>query len=194
MIPAVANTPLSLFKTEKMQVRCLISESEIESAVADMGRKISNDYKGKPLTILGVLTGSIVLIADLMRQITQPHKLGLLQASSYRAAATTAGRLILDLESLPSLDGRDVLVVDDIFDTGRTMQQVVARIQDAQARSVRSAVLLWKRSRTEVELVPDYHAFEIPDRFVVGYGLDYNDEYRHLPFIGVLEPGKDGVD
>jgi len=135
-----------------------------------------------------------VLIADLMRQITHPHKLGLLQASSYRAGATTSGRLILDLDSLPNLDGRDVLVVDDIFDTGRTMQQVVARIREAQARSVRSAVLLWKRSRTEVELVPDYHAFEIPDRFVVGYGLDYNDEYRHLPFIGVLTPGDDDVD
>lgn len=175
-----------------MRVRPLISTEEIAAAVADLGCRLSRDYRGKPLTILGVLTGSIMLVSDLMRCIDWPHKLGLLQASSYRGTSTLAERLMLDLESLPDLRGRHVLVVDDIFDTGRTMQAVVQKLSAAGPLSVRSAVLLWKKVRTEVEMTPDYHAFEIPDEFVVGYGLDYNDEYRHLPYIGVLEAADEG--
>jgi hypoxanthine phosphoribosyltransferase len=173
-----------------MSVRCLITAEEIEQAVSRMGRRISDEYRNRPLTILGVLTGSIMLVSDLMRRIDSPHKLGLLQASSYRGTATTADRLMLDLDSLPDLAGRHVLVVDDIFDTGRTMQGVIDRLSAAAPLSVRSAVLLWKKSRTEVDLAPDFYAFEIPDEFVVGYGLDFNDEYRHLPFIGVMEPDR----
>ncbi|MBX3443499.1 MAG: hypoxanthine phosphoribosyltransferase [Planctomyces sp.] len=171
-----------------MPVRPLIPAAEIEQAVQELGRRISRDYAGQPLTILGVLTGSIMLVADLMRRIECPHKLGLIQASSYRGTATTAGRLTLDLESLPDLEGRHVLVVDDIFDTGRTLEGVVERLRDSGALSVRTAVLLWKRARTQAALRPDYVAFEIPDVFVVGYGLDFNDEYRHLPDIGEWQP------
>jgi hypoxanthine phosphoribosyltransferase len=170
-----------------MPVRCLITEEQIAGAVSGLGRRISDEYRGKPLTILGVLTGSIMLVTDLMRRVDWPHKLGLLQASSYRGAATKGGRLMMDLDSLPDLTGRHVLVVDDIFDTGRTMQKVLDRLADAKPLSVRCAVLLWKKVRTEVPLEPDFHAFVIPDEFVVGYGLDFNDEYRHLPYIGVLD-------
>jgi hypoxanthine phosphoribosyltransferase len=171
-----------------MPIRTLISAGEIESAVAAMGQRISDDYRNQPLTILGVLTGSIMLVTDLMRRIDSPHKLGLLQASSYRGGATEPGQLMLDLNSLPDLAGRHVLVVDDIFDTGRTMQRVLDRLAQGKPLSLKSAVLLWKKARTEVPLAPDYFAFEIADEFVVGYGLDYNDEYRHLPYIGVVEP------
>ena len=168
-------------------VRCLITESEIEHAVVNLGRRISDEYRGQPLTVIGILTGSIMLVTDLMRQIDVPHKLGLVHASSYRGQATTAGGLRVDLSDLPDLTNRHVLVIDDIFDTGKTMDAILDRVRQASPLSVKSVVLLWKKQRTEVALVPDYFAFEIPNEFVVGYGLDFNDEYRHLPYIGVIE-------
>jgi hypoxanthine phosphoribosyltransferase len=168
-------------------VRCLIPEAEIDQAVVDLGRRISEEYRGKPLTVVGILTGSIMLVTDLMRTLDVPHKLGLVAASSYRREATTAGELAVDLSSLPDLTGRHVLVIDDIFDTGRTMTAMLSRVREASPLSVKSVVLLWKKVRTEVESGPDYFAFEIPDEFVVGYGLDFDDEYRHLPYIGVIE-------
>ncbi|MFV0446009.1 MAG: hypoxanthine phosphoribosyltransferase [Planctomycetaceae bacterium] len=170
-----------------MSVRPLITEAEIQTAVVDLGTRISRDYAGRPLTVLGVLTGSVMLVADLMRRIEQPHQLGFLQASSYRETATSPGELRINADLLPQLVGRDVLLVDDIFDTGRTLSALVDRMQQIGPASVRTAVLLWKRPRTEVALRPDYVCFEIPDEFVVGYGLDFNGEYRHLPYIGVLE-------
>lgn len=167
-------------------VRELISESEIAQAVSELGARISAEYGGRPLTVVGVLTGSIVLVTDLMRRITTPHQLGLLHASSYRGVETRPGQLKLQLDFLPDLQDRDVLLVDDIFDTGRTLSGVVSELQLRGPRSVRTAVLLWKSSRTEVALRPDYYCFEIPDEFVVGYGLDYDGQYRHLPYIGVI--------
>jgi len=169
------------------KLRCIISEAAIRGTVADLGRQISADYYDKPLTLLGVLTGSIIFVADLMRQINLPHKLGLLQASSYRGSETSPGPLTLNLDLMPDVQGRDVLLVDDILDTGRTMQRLMQEIGNRGATSVRCAVLLWKRSRTVVDLQPDYFGFEIPDEFVVGFGLDFDDDYRHLPYIGVLE-------
>ncbi len=170
-----------------MPVRELISAAEIERAVARLGERVSQDYADRPLTVLGVLSGSIMLVADLMRRVTVPHKLGLVQASSYRGVATSPGELSLDLGGLPDLQDRDILLVDDILDTGRTLSALIDALKQRQPRSIRSAVLLWKKERAQVDLTPDYHCFDIPDEFVVGYGLDYNDEYRHLPYIGVLE-------
>jgi len=172
--------------TADANVRCLISEVEIRNSVRFLGEKVAADYAGRPLTILGVLTGSIMLVTDLMRQIDHPLRLGLIQASSYRGSVTTPADLRINTALVPDIADRDVLLVDDIFDTGKTMQGVLQHLQAFSPRSVRSAVLLWKESRTEVDLAPDYHCFKIPDEFVVGYGLDYNDEYRHLPYIGVL--------
>ncbi len=170
-------------------VRCLIPEAEIERAVVALGQSISNEYRGKPLTVIGILTGSIMLVTDLMRRIDVPHQLGLVHASSYRGQATTAGSLNVDLGGLPDLTDRHVLVIDDIFDTGRTMSGILQRVRESSPLSVKSVVLLWKKVRSEVPAGPDYFAFEIPDEFVVGYGLDFNDEYRHLPYIGVIEEG-----
>lgn len=172
-----------------MPVRTLITEEQIERGVDELARRISCDYAGRPLTLLGVLTGSIILVADLMRRISLPHKLGLLQASSYRERATEPGRLRVNLDFLPDVAGRDVLLVDDILDTGGTMARLMDEIRSRDAASVRCAVLLWKQARTVAPLEPDYYCFDIPDEFVVGYGLDFNDEYRHLRYIGVLEGG-----
>jgi hypoxanthine phosphoribosyltransferase len=168
-------------------MRCLIDERVIAQRVDELAKQISADYAGRPLTLVGVLTGSLVFLADLMRRISLPHKISLLQASSYRGAATIPARLQLNLDLLPPLAGRDVLLVDDILDTGQTLSALVAEMHRRQAASVKTAVLLWKKSRTTAAISPDYIGFEIPDQFVVGYGLDFNDEYRHLPYIGVLD-------
>lgn len=172
-------------------IRCLISREQIDQAVRRLGRTISQEYAGKPLTILGVLTGSIMLLADLIRQIDQPLRVGLVQASSYRGQSTTPDQLHINTALVPDIADRDVLLVDDILDTGRTMQGLLQSLQQFTPRSVKSAVLLWKEARTTVDLTPDHFCFKIPDEFVVGYGLDYNDEYRHLPYIGVLPAGGD---
>jgi hypoxanthine phosphoribosyltransferase len=169
-------------------VEVLIPESEILDRVAELGRRIEADYQGKPLTIVAVLTGSLILLADLIRRIGIPHRVALLQASSYKGATTQAGALIINESFAPDVAGRDVLLLDDILDTGHTLGTLVHRMADRGALSVKTAVLLRKVGRQEVAIEPDYCGFTIPDKFVVGYGLDFDDDYRHLPFVGVLSP------
>ncbi|WP_299463739.1 hypoxanthine phosphoribosyltransferase [uncultured Gimesia sp.] len=168
-------------------MKVLIDQEQISSRVISLGRELANEYQHRPLTIIGILAGSVVLLADLIRAIDVPHQVGLIQASSYRGKTTTAGALHVNLDFMPDIKGRHVLLVDDIFDTGKTMQTVLAQIRELQPLSLKSAVLLWKEEASEVELTPDFHCFKIPNHFVVGYGLDFNNEYRHLPFIASLE-------
>lgn len=165
----------------------LITAAEIAERVRTLAAQVTEVYRGRPLTVLGVLHGSVVLVADLMRGIATPHQIGFVTASSYAGATTTAGPLKTSLDLLPPIAGRDVLVVDDILDTGRTLTTLCEQIRQQQPASVRTAVLLWKEGRQEVDLIPDFYAFRIPDVFVVGYGLDYNGDYRHLPDLAVLE-------
>lgn len=167
----------------------LIEAEQIQLAVQELGRRVSADYADRSLTVLGVLTGSIVLLADLIRQIDRPLRVGLIQASSYRGTAVNPGELTVSTELLPDIRGRDVVLVDDIFDTGQTLQTLAEIVGRHHPRSLRSAVLLWKENRSLVDFEPDYHCFKIPDQFVVGYGLDFNDEYRHLPYIAALDDG-----
>jgi len=150
--------------------------------------QIGHDYEARPLTIIGVLTGSLVFLADLTRQLAIPHRIGVLQASSYRGATTEPGLLRINLELVPDLQGRHVLLLDDILDTGQTLSALVEQVKQLGPLSVRTVVLLRKLGRQLVALEPDYCGFEIPDVFVVGYGLDYNDEFRHLPFLAGLDP------
>ena len=165
----------------------LLSEEEIREGVARLAEEIGQQYAGRSLTILGVLTGSLVLVADLIRRLDMPLQVGVIQTRSYRGAATTPGKLEINVTMLPDLKDRDVLLVDDIFDTGRTLSALLQQIQTLGPRSLRSAVLLVKKGRQEVEIHPDYVAFDIPDAFVVGYGLDYQDGYRNLPYLARLE-------
>ncbi|MGP0067219.1 MAG: hypoxanthine phosphoribosyltransferase [Isosphaeraceae bacterium] len=171
-----------------MAVEMLINESEIRDRLVDMGRQIEEDYRDKPLTIVAVLTGSLIALADLVRQIRIPLRIALLQASSYRGATTTATTLVVNEAFAPDVNGRDVLLLDDILDTGQTLSALVQHILDRGAATVRTAVLLRKVGRQVIPIEPDYCGFVIPDVFVVGYGLDFNDEYRHLPYVGVLQP------
>ena len=165
----------------------LLTADQIAVRVAELGTTISTAYRNRPLTVLGVLNGSVIFVADLMRSISIPHRVGFVRASSYRGATTEGGELKIATSLMPDIADRDVLLVDDIFDTGRTVSRLLKELVTARPASVRTAVLLWKEGRSQVDLTPDYHGFVIPNEFVVGYGLDYNDDYRHLPMIGVLE-------
>ncbi len=166
----------------------LITEAQIQERIRVLGKQIEADYAGRPLTIVAILTGSLIVLADLIRQIEIPLRVALLQASSYKGATTSAGALIINESFAPDVSGRDVLLLDDILDTGHTLSTLVHRMSDRGALRVRTAVLLRKLGRQEVALEPDYTGFEIPDAFVVGYGLDFDDDYRHLPFVAVLPP------
>jgi len=166
-------------------MRILISEPEIRDRVKELGVKLSQEYDGRPLTILGVLTGSVVLLADLIRAMQIPLRVALISASSYGGTRTSPGQLSVNASLVPDLKGRHVVILDDIFDTGKTIVGLVEAVQGFAPASIRSAVLLWKTERRIVELTPDYYCFRIPDEFVVGYGLDYNDEFRHLPYVGI---------
>lgn len=170
-------------------VKVLLSETRIREGVARLASEISAVYGKEPLTIIGIMTGSIMLLADLIRVLDMPLRVGVIQTSSYREG-TRRGELVINSSMMPDIQGRDVLLIDDIFDTGHTLSSVVGKVRDLGPRSVRSAVLLRKSGRQEVLMEPDFVTFEIPDEFVIGYGLDWRDEYRHLPFIGTLEFGE----
>jgi hypoxanthine phosphoribosyltransferase len=164
----------------------LIPAERIQQRVAEMAGQIARDYHGRPVTIVGVLTGCLMFLADLVRHLELSLRIGLIQASSYRGATVTPGELYVAPELLPDLRGRDVLLLDDILDTGQTLAHLHQRVQGLGVASLRTAVLLRKAGRQQVDFTPDYCGFDIPDAFVVGYGLDYNDEFRHLPYIAIF--------
>lgn len=182
-----SSTPPTTYNNRTLKT--LLTAAELSAGVDRLAAEIAAHYRDEPLTIVGILTGSIVLLADVIRRVDLPIKVGLIQASSYRGTATEPGELLLNLEKLPDVTDRHVLLLDDIFDTGRTLAEVVDRIGDRGARSVRSAVLLRKQGRQQVALEPEHVVFCIPNAFVVGYGLDYADAYRNLPFVAALEEG-----
>jgi len=169
-------------------LRILLGEDELHQGVVRLAGEITAHYRDRPLTIVGVLTGSIVLLADLIRQLDMPLRLALVQARSYRGRETTPSNLSINADMLLDVKNRDVLVVDDIFDTGRTLFELISRLDELQVASLRSAVLLRKQGRQQVAQGPDFVGFDIPDEFVVGYGLDFDDMYRNLPYLAVLEP------
>jgi hypoxanthine phosphoribosyltransferase len=163
-----------------------LSKDELRDGVARMARQVADGYGRRPLTIVGVLTGSVVLLADLIRLLDMPLRVGVVQASSYRG--TQRGELTVNADLMPDIQGRDVLLIDDILDSGHTLAHLVAVVRQMGATSVRSAVLLRKQGQQQVVFEPDFVGFEIPDEFVVGYGLDYHDAYRNLSYVAALEP------
>ena len=167
-------------------MRTLLDEAQLNGGVEKLAQSINETYGDKPLTIVGVLTGSVVLMADLIRKLKMPLRVGVVQTSSYQG--TERGALTINSDMMLDITGRDVLLIDDIFDTGHTLQEVRDLMQKLDPTSLKSAVLLCKTGQQQVDWMPEFVAFDIPDEFVVGYGLDYNDEYRNLPFLAVLEP------
>ena len=168
-------------------MKTLLNEQQLQAGVDAMAAQISAKYENRQLTIVAVMTGSLVLMADLIRRLTMPVRVSLIQASSYRGGVQS-GELWIRDDMMLDVTDREVIVIDDIFDTGKTLQEVLRRIKSMGPKSLASAVLLHKEGRQTVSMSPDFVAFRIPDEFVVGYGLDYQDLYRNLPYLAVLEP------
>lgn len=169
-------------------MKILLSEEQLRQGIERMAGEIRAHYAGKPLTIVGVLIGSVVLLADLIRRLDLPCRIDMVQARSYRG--TRPGPLVINTDFLGDIRDRHVLLVDDIFDTGRTLEELIPQLDDLGAASVHTAVLLRKQGQSEVHFAPDFVAFDVPNVFVVGFGLDYCDAYRNLPYVAALEDGE----
>ena len=167
----------------------LVSEDQLRHKVAELGARLSADYAGRPLTLVSVLKGSLPFMADLMRAITIPLTIDLMEVSSYGGAVTETSGLVRILKDLSaSIEGKDVVIVEDIIDTGLTLNYLMRYLRGKNPQSLKICALLDKPARRLVDIDIDYRGFSIPDRFVIGYGLDYAEFYRNLPFIGVLRP------
>ncbi len=183
---AIHSKPVPIRWQEEIET-ILITQEQLATRVAEMTRQIERDYKGKELVVVSLLNGTVMFLADLIRHLELPLRLDFIGVSSY-GAGTESGELVFTKELRLDVAGRDVLLVDDILDTGRTMTRVMAKLGALRPRRIKTCVLLDKPSRRVEDVKPDYVGFEIPDVFVVGYGLDYAERYRNLPFVGVLHP------
>lgn len=166
----------------------LIDKEQLAERVRELGEEISADYAGKEILMIGVLRGAVIFMSDLARAITTPVSLDFMAVSSYGASTTSSGvvRILKDLDE--ELDGKHVLIIEDIIDSGLTLNYLVENLKSRKPASLKLCTLLNKPSRRKAPVNVDYNGFTIPDYFVVGYGLDYAEKYRNLPFIGVLKP------
>ena len=167
----------------------LVSEEALKAKVAELGAQISRDYEGKNLVLVSILKGSVVFMADLMRAVSIPCSIDFMVVSSYGGSNTTSSGLVKIIKDLDGdLSGKDVLIVEDILDTGITLSNLVPMLKMRHPNSVKICTILDKPSRRKADIKPDYEGFQVPDEFVVGYGLDYDEKYRNLPYIGILKP------
>jgi hypoxanthine phosphoribosyltransferase len=187
--PPSANPVPARWRPELSDV--LITEAQIKRRVAALARMLTRDYAGRDLTVVALLTGTVMFLSDLLRRLEIPLQLDFMGVSSYRGG-TESGRLVYTKKLRLGIHGRDVLLVDDILDTGRTLAGVSARLHRLRPRSLRTCVLLDKPARRVAPITADYVGFVIPDVFVVGYGLDFAERYRNLPFVGVLASASRG--
>lgn len=169
-------------------LKVLLTEQEISAKVKELGARISEEYKGKNLMLIGVLKGSAVFMADLMRAITIPVSIDFMAVASYGSGTKTSGVVNIIKDISTSIDGKDVLVVEDILDSGMTLSYLKQYLMAKGAGNIRIVTLLDKPERRKVDILPDYKGFVVPDEFVVGYGLDYDEKYRNLPYVGILKP------
>ena len=167
--------------------RVLISAEEIEEKVAEIGAQISKDFEGKEPVFVGVLKGCFIFMADLMRHVTINCAMDFMAVSSY-SGTTSTGAVKINKDLSQDIAGKDVILVEDILDSGITLNYLKNYIMVRQPASVHVVTLMDKPSRRKADIYADYSCFEVPDAFVVGYGLDYNESYRNLPYIGVLKP------
>ncbi|MGB9300449.1 MAG: hypoxanthine phosphoribosyltransferase [Anaerolineae bacterium] len=166
----------------------LISHQQIRERTEELGRQITEDYRGKDPLLICILKGGLMFLADLMREVDLPLEIDFIAVSSYGDSTESSGvvRILMDLER--NIQGRHVLIVEDIIDTGRTLSYIIENLRTRGPASVKVCTLLDKPARRELEIAIDYVGFTIPDRFVIGYGLDYGEIYRNLPFVGILKP------
>lgn len=169
-------------------LRTLLSEEEIHAKVREMGKQLSADYQGRNLLLVTVLKGAVVFLADLLREITVPCEIDFMVVSSYGSGIQSSGvvKIVKDLD-VP-IAGRDILIVEDILDSGLTLAYLKELLESRGPKSIRIATLLDKPARRKVSLAADYKGFSVPDGVIIGYGLDYDEKYRNLPYIGILKP------
>ncbi|MBR2953167.1 MAG: hypoxanthine phosphoribosyltransferase [Clostridia bacterium] len=169
--------------------KVLLSQDDLKEIVERLGKEISNDYKGKKLVLVSVLKGSVVFMADLMRAITIPCNIDFMSVSSYGSGTKTSGvvKIIKDLDA-DVVNGADLLIVEDILDSGVTLEYLMKVLSVRNPNSIKICTLLDKPERRKANVYADYSGAQIPDAFVVGYGLDYDEKYRNLPFVGALKP------
>lgn len=175
-------------KMDKDICKVMFNAEELQGACKRLGEQITKDYEGKDLLLVGILNGAVVFFTDLIRKIDQHMNIDFMAISSYGAGTTSSGKvkIIKDLNS--DISGRDVLIVEDILDTGKTLKCLVDMLGERNPASLKIAVLLDKPARREENIYADYIGYTIPDAFVVGFGLDYAEKYRNLPYVGVLDP------
>ena len=167
--------------------RILITDAQLARRIRRLSAEIERDFRGRELVVVSLLSGTVMFLADLIRNLSLPLRLDFMGVSSY-GSGTTSGELVFTKELRLDVRGRDVLLVDDILDTGRTMKRVLAKLRVLKPRRIKTCVLLDKPARRTEKVRADYVGFTIPDLFVIGYGLDYAERYRNLPFVGVLKP------
>lgn len=167
--------------------KVLLTEEQIVKRVKEMGNEISNDYKGKDLLIVGILKGSVVFASELIKNITIPTEIDFMAVSSYGNSSETTGvvRILKDLDH--SIEGKDIIIVEDIIDSGVTLDYLLKYLKARKANSIEIVTLLTKPARRKVDINVKYCGFEVPDEFLVGYGLDYAEKYRNLPYVGILK-------
>ena len=170
-----------------MQIKELISKQELEGKVRELGKQITNDYEGEEVTLVGLLRGIVVFLADLCREIDLEVKIDFMNVSSYGNSMESSRdvKILKDLDD--SIKGKNVIIVEDIIDTGYTLDLVISMLKERQPKSLKIATLLDKPARREINMDIDYVGFVIPDAFIVGYGIDYSQKYRNLNYIGIVE-------
>jgi hypoxanthine phosphoribosyltransferase len=179
---------MSQAELEHAVTEILIDEDALQRRISELGEEISADYAGRDLLLVGVLKGAVFFMADLMRRLTIPCEIDFMAISSYGAATDSSGvvRILKDLDI--NIEGRHVLVVEDIIDSGLTLSYLMRNLESREPASLEICALLTKPDRREIEVPVRYVGFEIPNRFVIGYGLDFGERYRNLPYVGVLDP------
>jgi len=180
---------LSATELERAVTDVLIDEPSLHARIGELGAEISSDYQGRDLLLIGVLKGAVFFMSDLMRHLTIPCEIDFMAISSYGDSTDSSGivRILKDLDI--NIEGRDVLVVEDIIDSGLTLSYLMRNLEAREPASLEICALLTKPDRREIEVPVRYVGFEIPNRFVIGYGLDFAERYRNLPYVGVLDPG-----
>jgi len=167
--------------------KVLISTEQVQKRIKELGQQLTAEYQGKDLLLIGILKGSVIFMSDLVRAVDLPLQLDFMAVSSYGKSTNSSGvvRILKDLDT--DIHGKDVLIIEDIVDTGLTLSYLVENLLSRNPASLKICTFLDKPSRRVAKITPDYNGYEIPDEFVVGYGLDYAEKYRNLPYIGVIE-------
>lgn len=169
------------------EIKVLISEEKLQARIQELAKQIENDYKGKQITFICILKGSVFFTVDLAKRIDTDVRLEFIRVSSYGGDTVSSGEIKMKLDLKDSIQGKDVVVIEDIIDTGRTLKYLVEYLELKKPNSIRLCTLLNKKERRVCDVDVDYIGFEIPDEFVIGYGLDYDEKYRNLPYIGYFE-------